>query len=307
MKEEAASSGSTSSDRVYMLGELEFDAASGQLTTPEEVVRLPRQPAMLLHALVERAGEVVTREEIQELLWPANTVEYDQGINFCIRRLRSALGDSADDPRFIETFPKRGYRFIGPVTIVGAQRKTSTWSRLALGGIGMAGAALVVMLVIVFQSSPEAGAAGNAFMPPVVAVFPHRNPQAVPVLDTLSLAGAETMTTRLTTEFTGALRVLGPTATIGIAGTDSETGDARRDLAACYTVSGSLRPGATARVVVFTQLIRTADGAHLWAASDTVRPVDVNRTLAAHAGSAGTSMVDGGTDAARCVEGGDLF
>ncbi len=81
-------------------------------------IRLHSKPLQVLHALLERPGEVVSRQELQRRLWPADTfVEFDNGLNNAISRLRETLGDSADSPRFIETVPRRGYRFVAPVQI----------------------------------------------------------------------------------------------------------------------------------------------------------------------------------------------
>jgi DNA-binding winged helix-turn-helix (wHTH) protein len=104
-----------SSSRYHFSG-VTFDAASGELTSAGTVTRLPPQVAALLVVLLENAGAVVTRSELQTRLWPDTTVEFDEGINFCVRQLRLALGDDSSAPRFIETLPKRGYRFLAPVT-----------------------------------------------------------------------------------------------------------------------------------------------------------------------------------------------
>src|SRR5688500_8336909 len=95
-----------------------FDVFEADLRTEElfrsgRRIRLPHQSFLVLAMLLERAGQLVTREELRARVWPAGTtVEYDQGLNAVVKRLREALGDSADKPRFIETLPKRGYRFI---------------------------------------------------------------------------------------------------------------------------------------------------------------------------------------------------
>ncbi len=104
-----------SSSRFHF-GGVTFDAASGELTRAGKVTRLQPRVAALLVALLENAGSVVTRSELQARLWPDTTVEFDEGINFCVRQLRLALGDDTTAPRFIETLPKRGYRFLAPVT-----------------------------------------------------------------------------------------------------------------------------------------------------------------------------------------------
>src|SRR6185436_13862703 len=88
-------------------------------------LKLPTQALQVLNMLLERPGEVVTREQLNARLWPNGTVvEFDHGINSCIRRLRAALNDSAEQPRFIETLPKRGYRFIFPCEL--PQREETT-------------------------------------------------------------------------------------------------------------------------------------------------------------------------------------
>ena len=94
----------------------EMDMRSGELRKRGVRVPLQQQPFRILVRLAERPGEIVTREAIRQELWPADTyVDFEQGINAAVKRLREALGDSAETPRFIETLPKRGYRFIAPV------------------------------------------------------------------------------------------------------------------------------------------------------------------------------------------------
>jgi len=89
---------------------------SGELRRKGLRVRLQEQPFQVLLMLTERAGEVVTREELRLKLWPSDTfVDFDHGLNTAINKLRDALGDSAANPRFIETLPRRGYRFVAPV------------------------------------------------------------------------------------------------------------------------------------------------------------------------------------------------
>jgi len=97
-------------------GVFEVDLASGELRKQGVRIKLPEQPFQVLVALIERPGEVLTREDLQKRLWPPDTlVDSDRGLNKAINRLREALGDEADNPRFIETLPLRGYRFLAPV------------------------------------------------------------------------------------------------------------------------------------------------------------------------------------------------
>ncbi|UWZ82613.1 winged helix-turn-helix domain-containing protein [Occallatibacter riparius] len=102
--------------RRYRFGTFEADAATGELRRRGIRVRLNAQPFQLLVMLLERPGELVTREEIAGALWPDGTfVDFEHGVNSTMNRIRDALGDSAANPRFVETLARRGYRFIAPV------------------------------------------------------------------------------------------------------------------------------------------------------------------------------------------------
>jgi TolB-like protein/DNA-binding winged helix-turn-helix (wHTH) protein/Tfp pilus assembly protein PilF len=96
-------------------GLFELDLENGELRKNGRPIKLQAQPAKALALLVTRAGEMITRQEIQHHVWPNNFVEFDQGLNYCISQIRSALSDKAESPVFIETIPRQGYRFIAPV------------------------------------------------------------------------------------------------------------------------------------------------------------------------------------------------
>src|SRR6202011_3081583 len=103
----------TPSTRVYF-GSFELDPHTGELWKSGRPGKPPPHPTKLLIFLAGRRGELVTREEIKESLWGADTfVDFEQGLNFCIKKIRFALGDNPDQPEFIQTLPRRGYRFIG--------------------------------------------------------------------------------------------------------------------------------------------------------------------------------------------------
>ncbi len=102
--------------RILCFGSFEVDLASGELRRQGRKIGLQDQPFRLLALLLERAGEVVTREELRDKLWPADTfVDFDHSLNTAVRKLREALGDSAETPRYVETLARRGYRFVAPV------------------------------------------------------------------------------------------------------------------------------------------------------------------------------------------------
>src|SRR4029453_2819705 len=108
---------SASMDPVVRFGPFQLDLRTGELRKAGARINLPEQPLQVLKALLDRPGDLVTREELRQRLWPAETfVDFEHGLNAAVRRLRDALGDSADVPRFVETLPRRGYRFIAAVT-----------------------------------------------------------------------------------------------------------------------------------------------------------------------------------------------
>ena len=139
-------------------GIFEVDLAAGELRKRGRKVALQGQPFQVLAVLLRRRGEIIAREELHQALWPADTfVEFEHGLNTAINKLRQALGDSADNPRFIETLPRKGYRFIAPVESTGipapapvpvpaeaappaAWRRWVWWVVAALAGIGIVGA-----------------------------------------------------------------------------------------------------------------------------------------------------------------------
>jgi DNA-binding winged helix-turn-helix (wHTH) protein len=102
------------SREVFRFGDYKLDVRAGELHKGSRKIRLQEQPCQILAILLQHAGEVVTREELREKLWPENTfVDFDHSLNTAIKKLRQALNDEADKPRFVETLPRRGYRFIG--------------------------------------------------------------------------------------------------------------------------------------------------------------------------------------------------
>jgi DNA-binding winged helix-turn-helix (wHTH) protein/Tol biopolymer transport system component len=108
--------------RPLRFGDFEIDAARSRLTRDGRAVKIQPQPLRVLTALVERAGDVVSREDLRRSIWDSATfVEFDQGLNFCIRQIRVALEDDAVNPTFLETVKKQGYRFIGTVTVPQSQ------------------------------------------------------------------------------------------------------------------------------------------------------------------------------------------
>ena len=108
-------------------GPFQLDSRSGELRNGDTRQHLADQPLAILKALIERPGELVGRDELRERLWPDGTfVGFDHGLNSAINRLREALHDSAESPRFIETIPRRGYRLLVPIEVIGSSGRSAT-------------------------------------------------------------------------------------------------------------------------------------------------------------------------------------
>ena len=203
---------------TYRFGLFEADLASGELLRQGSRVRVQDQPFRVLTILLERAGEIVSREELQQKLWPADTyVEFDGSLNAALKKLRSALGDSADNPIFIETVPKRGYRFIAPVTFdQGEEVAAIEKEPVAPEPSDFAGApdhrsfilrrryllwALIPLVVLILLAGWRYGGSNKSNPPAthtVIAVMPFSNEGAGPDFDYLRYAIANDLVSDLT-------------------------------------------------------------------------------------------------------------
>src|ERR1700758_1708074 len=113
------------SSRRLRFGVFEVDLRAGELTKRGLRIRLQEQPFQVLAMLLEKHGELVTRDELREKIWGQTVVDFDHGVNKAINKIREALGDSAENPRFVETVARRGYRFLADVTVVGDEQANS--------------------------------------------------------------------------------------------------------------------------------------------------------------------------------------
>ncbi len=115
---------SEESTKVVRFGVFEVDLRTAELRKQGIRIRLPSQSFQVLEALLLRPGELVSREELKQKLWPSDTFgDFEHGLNAAVNRVREALGDSSDNPRFVETLPRRGYRFIAPVDHIEPETK----------------------------------------------------------------------------------------------------------------------------------------------------------------------------------------
>ena len=151
---------------VYRFGVFEFESERGELRKNGRVAALEPQPARALALLLSRAGNVVGREELRDAVWGRDThVDFDRGLAYCLSQVRTALGDTADNPRFVQTIPKRGFKFIAPVAgdagdasdagdagDAGERRRPEAWKL----GLAFAGFALFAVLAfaLVFRGGP---------------------------------------------------------------------------------------------------------------------------------------------------------
>ncbi len=143
--------------RVVRFRGYEFDLEGLVLTRDGERVPLQPQPSRVLAELVRGRGSVVTREQLRDRIWGERFVEFDQGLNFSIRQIRSTLGDEAETPTFIETVPRRGYRFLPAVEVVEAERTAPQRSRARLlGWTAATGLLLALLGWMVWPSAPPA-------------------------------------------------------------------------------------------------------------------------------------------------------
>ncbi|MBZ5728726.1 MAG: winged helix-turn-helix domain-containing protein [Acidobacteriia bacterium] len=250
-------------------GVYQFEPSSGELRKHGVRVRLEGQPVAVLAILLERPGELITREELEKKLWPADTfVDFEHSLNAAVRRLRAALNDSAGTPRYIETLARRGYRFIAPVStasvaegVAGASQPASRWPRRA-----MVASLLAVGLVIVLAAwawrevrrktvGPGASAAVRS-----LAVLPLENLTGDPSQEYF----ADGMTEALITDLAqiGALRVISRTSVMRYKQTRRPLPEIARELGVDGIVEGSVVRSGN-RVRISSQLILASTDRHL--------------------------------------------
>jgi TolB-like protein/DNA-binding winged helix-turn-helix (wHTH) protein/Flp pilus assembly protein TadD len=287
---------------VVQFGTYELAIHSGELRKAGVRIRVQQQPLRLLEILLEHPGEVVTREELRSRIWPNESFgDFDQAVNVAIAKLRSALGDSADNPRYIETLPRRGYRFIAdvavanrptnkldlvhqtpsseteeraPLQVAGARPKRQRWQH-AWKALGLAMLAVLLILmawIFPWRSRPSAN---------VLSSGPIRSLAVLP-LENLSSDSqdyfADGMTDELITDLAqiSALRVISRTSIMSYKGVRKPLPQIARELNVDAVVEGTvLRSDKQVRITA--QLIRAPADKHLWAES---YEGDVRDTLA---------------------------
>jgi len=296
--------GAAVSNRRIRTGLYDIDLSCPELRKDGVRVPLQEQPFRVLSLLLERPGEVVTREELQIKLWPADTyVAFDEGINTAIRKLRSAFGDSADNPRFIETLPRRGYRFIAPVREIprpelviesGLDSKAKTGTGAAAAGTAdiqaaeqdrrrrstaltahprswklAAGAVFVLLLILavsfhVARSRPRPAAVPAKRV--MLAILPFQDLSNDPSQEYFGDGLTEETITDLGELSPEQMGVIARTSAMAYKRTNKTVSQIGRELGVDYILEGSVRR-EDGRARVSAQLIRVSDQTHLWAHS----------------------------------------
>jgi TolB-like protein/DNA-binding winged helix-turn-helix (wHTH) protein len=268
--------------RLLRFGVFEADLQTRELRKQGKQIKLQEQPFQILAFLLEHPGEIVTREQLRQKLWPADTfVDVDNSVNAAINRLREALGDSAESPRFVETLPRRGYRFVAPVTAASTAERVvaSEPASPALAGIAYAASnlkarssrrktsvalGLVVMLVGASVWAWQKWQSPSSLHITSVVVLPLTNLSGDPSQDYF----ADGMTDELTTDLAkiGSLRVISETSAVRYRGAHKTLQQIAQELNVDAIIEGSVaRSGDQVRITA--QLIDGKTDRHLWAES----------------------------------------
>jgi DNA-binding winged helix-turn-helix (wHTH) protein/TolB-like protein len=247
-------------DSLIRFGMFDFDVTTRELRRQGQPVRLQAQPAQVLALLLSRGGEVVTRDEIRQAVWGDDTfVDFDRGLNFCIAQIRSALGDSADSPRYVKTLPKRGYQFIAPVAALAASAPAlPVRRRVALRRI-LAPAMLVLvglMIVLVYR---RPGSRQLAF---TLAVARFDNETGDPQFDRFADGLTDSVVAELTTLGSGRYGVIGNAAILRLPRDRRDLKAIATTLKTDYVVLGQVQRNDT-HIRILVHLIHLPDQTHL--------------------------------------------
>ena len=297
----------TTTDRSpgwYRFGLFEVDEGRGEIRKQGSRLRLRGRPFDILLILLERPGELVTREDLRSRLWPADTfVDFDHGVNTSVNRLREVLGDSAENPRFIETVPRKGYRFIAPVDVLTIRDPLPAspdphtavlpHSEPVPSSVSPApevepnrpgsdpfGTTVVPkgkrwLIPIVAAAITVVALAGWLVVPRLIttpgtqmrlAVLPFENLSGDPDQEFLSDGFTEELIAELGALEPDRLGVIARTTSMRYKGTTKDVGQIRTELGVDYVLEGSVRR-ADDRLRITAQLIEAKTQTHLWAES----------------------------------------
>jgi TolB-like protein/DNA-binding winged helix-turn-helix (wHTH) protein/Flp pilus assembly protein TadD len=255
---------------VFHFGIFQLDLKAGELHKAGVRVKMQDQPLRVLALLVNRAGQVVTREELRQQVWPGNVyVDFDQGLNNAIKKVREALGDSADSPRFIETVARHGYRFVATVSAAPARPagpRSPLGPRTLRNGILIGSVAAVLAVVIYSVWHGSAMRAGPSPQKVILAVLPLDNLSRDPDQEFFSDGLTEEMISQLGKLNPERLTVVTRGSVAKYKRTSLSAAEIGAELRADYVVQGSVRR-APDRVRITVHLIRVPEQTDRWAES----------------------------------------
>ncbi len=250
-------------------GAFEVDLRAGELRKNGVRIKLQEQPLQLLGVLLEFPGKVVTREELQRKLWSTDTfVDFEHSLNAAVKRLREALGDSADSPRFIETLPRHGYRFIAPVQIPAPQSAPTPMPSVRRKWQLVGASCIAVLLIagtsyLLWRKGHSMAVQERKVM---LAVLPFENLSGDPNQEFLSDGMTHEMINWLGRLDARRLGVIAATSAMKFKNSPKTISEIGRELGVDYVLEGSVQEERES-VRITAQLIAVENQAHLWAES----------------------------------------
>jgi TolB-like protein/DNA-binding winged helix-turn-helix (wHTH) protein/cytochrome c-type biogenesis protein CcmH/NrfG len=263
---------------IFRFGTFEIDSRTGELRKNGMRIRCQEQPIQVLVALLERPGELLTREELRERVWPEDTfVDFDHALNTAVKKIRAALNDEADSPRYLETVPRRGYRFIAPVQTEMAAGRAMEEPPRELADVRQTGRPLINRRVVLlaaamigivgggyYWSNRHARASSNSLPSrTMVAVLPFENLTNDPAQEYFSDGMTEETISQLGRLNSQNLGVIARTSAMKYKHSGKGAREIGRELNSDYLLEGSIRREGS-RVRVVAQLIRVADQLPRW-------------------------------------------
>ena len=253
--------------QVYRFDRFELEPAERRLREDGRMVPLERRPMDLLVLLVQRHGHLVRRDEIVETLWPQRVIiDFESGLNTLVRKVRNALGDSSESPRFIETVPGAGYRFVAPVTESGGAEQPASEQPSRRRKLPIFPALLALALVIVIGATTAWRALNDEPTRTRIAILPFENLTGDESLSYLATGIAEETNLSLARIDLPNLGVIGVVSSRALVESHQPLRTLGRDLGVDFLVMSSLRLDGS-RIRVTSRLVRTADGEQIWSAS----------------------------------------
>jgi DNA-binding winged helix-turn-helix (wHTH) protein/TolB-like protein len=256
----------------FRFGSFEFDASSGDLRRDGLLIRLQAQPAKVLAHLVQRAGQIVAREDLHSAIWGEETfVDFERGLNVCIAQIRSALGDESTSPRFIRTVPRRGYQFIYPVERIPSQTplepsdlepsdevepRTFPWRTLLACVAGLA-------ILIGIAASTKWWRASHSSPPLIVAVVPFDNETGDAGVNRFCRELSDNFVQQFANAGQSHFRVIGNASILRVPREQRDLAQISASLHAQFVVLGQVQGGGS-QTRILAQLIRMPDQTHVW-------------------------------------------